>query len=278
MIFILGTGHCGSTLLDLILGSHSKIFSLGELKDLSVSYLSNKSNFWNSDLIKKIKPHYRFKNNKVISFDYHRFPSSTLFENRSHLYQYIFKRSQKDILVDSSKNIFWIKRSIAHLQNSDFEPILIHLERDPRAIVNSYYRKYKTSKDFSQLVNDIRNRINKNRAYFKSQEKCEKITVSYEEICMYPEKEITKICNLIGVEFYKEILNYWEFEHNNISGNSGTNSLINKYRNEKSLLHHKRNDQEFYENHPLSIRLDERWKQELSSDQIENINQIFNLK
>ena len=29
--FILGTGHCGSTLLDLILGSHSKLFSLGEV-------------------------------------------------------------------------------------------------------------------------------------------------------------------------------------------------------------------------------------------------------
>jgi hypothetical protein len=34
VIFILGSGHCGSTLLDLILDSHSKVFSVGEIGDL----------------------------------------------------------------------------------------------------------------------------------------------------------------------------------------------------------------------------------------------------
>ena len=32
VVFIMGAGHCGSTLLDLIVGSHSNAFSLGEFK------------------------------------------------------------------------------------------------------------------------------------------------------------------------------------------------------------------------------------------------------
>jgi len=34
VVFVMGAGHCGSTLLDLILGSHSECFSLGELFSL----------------------------------------------------------------------------------------------------------------------------------------------------------------------------------------------------------------------------------------------------
>ena len=30
VIFVMGPGHCGSTLFDLIMGSHSDVFSLGE--------------------------------------------------------------------------------------------------------------------------------------------------------------------------------------------------------------------------------------------------------
>ena len=31
VVFILGSGHCGSTLLDLMLGAHSRIVGLGEM-------------------------------------------------------------------------------------------------------------------------------------------------------------------------------------------------------------------------------------------------------
>ena len=34
VIYVVGNGHSGSTLLDLMLGSHSKIESVGELKKL----------------------------------------------------------------------------------------------------------------------------------------------------------------------------------------------------------------------------------------------------
>ena len=35
VVFVLGSGHCGSTLLDLILGSHSEAFSLAEFIHIS---------------------------------------------------------------------------------------------------------------------------------------------------------------------------------------------------------------------------------------------------
>ena len=33
--FIMGPGHCGSTLLDMMLGSHTNAFSLGEIHRMS---------------------------------------------------------------------------------------------------------------------------------------------------------------------------------------------------------------------------------------------------
>ena len=38
VVFIMGTGHCGSTLLELILGSHPQIMALGEVSQLKLHF------------------------------------------------------------------------------------------------------------------------------------------------------------------------------------------------------------------------------------------------
>jgi hypothetical protein len=141
--------------------------------------------------------------------------------------------------------------------------------------LNSYYRKYKSSKKLSEIAGDIRQRIEKNDIFFKRTKNCNKLKVSYEKICKNPQKELMAICEFIGVEYQPKMLNYWEFDHYNISGNSGTNSLIKKYKNHEVQIDENRDDRSFYNNHPLSIKLDERWKNELTAEQKELIDEIF---
>ncbi len=143
VVLILGTGHCGSTLLDLVLGSNSRISSLGELNHLRPN-VQKDNPFWNSNLLNRLNTYYRFRTNRIISFDYHRFVSSRLFENRKLLYFELLKETGSEVLIDSAKTVTWVKRSFFHLVKSkDIEPVIIQIERNPLAVVNSYFRKYK---------------------------------------------------------------------------------------------------------------------------------------
>ena len=62
-LYIICNGHSGSTLLEMILGSHSQVFSIGEIKHFSDYYKSekicccgsiiNECEFW-SEICKKM--------------------------------------------------------------------------------------------------------------------------------------------------------------------------------------------------------------------------------
>ena len=54
IVFIMGPGHCGSTLLDLILGSHSDCFSLGEvfrLSEISSLFDTRHLRIWENNIL-----------------------------------------------------------------------------------------------------------------------------------------------------------------------------------------------------------------------------------
>ncbi len=64
--------------------------------------------------------------------------------------------------------------------------------------------------------------------------------VSYEKFCENPGKVSREICKLIKIPFEEGMLRYLEFEHFNISDNSGTNSLMKKYRNQEVCINKRR--------------------------------------
>lgn len=275
--FIMGTGHCGSTLIDLVLGSHNKIFSLGEVKKISVNRIKGKEKFWNPELMKELKKHLRFRKNKLISYDYHRFPKSKIFENRSDFYKKIFGSSGSEVLIDSSKNLFWINRGFEHLKTSKIRPLIIYLKRNPCAVVNSYYRKYKDDRTFEDVVEFVKKSINENESFYSKFSNDDKIKIDYEKFCDDPVNTTKALCDFLGQDFNEDMLNYWEYDHFNISGNSGTNWLKGKYNGNDLLFNSQRNDANHYKNHPLAIRLDERWKTSLNDEQKQYIENAIKI-
>lgn len=270
VIFIAGTGHCGSTLIDLVLGSNDEVKSLGELKSLQKN-VPPYNQFWTPELISKLKTHYRYKNNRIISYNYHRFPKSKLFENRSHLYSTLFENSKGErILIDSSKDLFWIKRGYFHLQNSQIASKILHIEREPIAVINSYSRKY-PERAFDLIVKDIKRRIEKNNKFLGDLPNEKKYSVNYESFCKNPEYILKGLCDFLRIEFSGKMLRYWETEHDIIGGNSGTRSLISNKQNGMG----KRSDSDYYKRNGREIKLDERWKMELNKEQIEIFENIF---
>ncbi|MEJ2251089.1 MAG: hypothetical protein P8Y97_15730 [Candidatus Lokiarchaeota archaeon] len=81
------------------------------------------------------------------------------------------------------------------------------------------------------------------------------------------------------------MLNYFQFEHHILGGNTGTQSLIVKSQNingENSLIHLSERNEYYYKDHPLGIKLDLRWKEELDpkiqilfNKLAENLNKEF---
>ncbi|MGH2733260.1 MAG: sulfotransferase [Actinomycetota bacterium] len=124
VVFIGGAGHSGSTLLGLMLGAHPDVFFAGETD--KVRHLGNPSS----------PPHKRAC--RLCG------PGCLVWDdlqetNGRDIYDALSEHTGRPIVVDSSKNLSWIKRRIAALE----EEVPLHLiicSRDGRAVVNSFLR------------------------------------------------------------------------------------------------------------------------------------------
>lgn len=179
IIFIIGAGHSGSTLLAKTLNAHSKIFALSEIsnfyEDIKNQYALcgcgkplKECPFWeniNNHLINKLgfgiknfpdnfritKPHYentfwgkvKFRIARLIALYLNikltKSLSMQIFNIRA-LYNTIFEQTKADILVDSSKSP---KRAYLLKNNlKDIDVKIIHLVRNGRAVLFFYQKGY----------------------------------------------------------------------------------------------------------------------------------------
>ncbi len=254
VIFICGAPHSGSTLLGLILGSHRLCFYAGEL---------NKTKFIN------INGDHEDKYCKVCGYECPIWKDFNL-KDEIDLYNYLSIKTYKPNIIDSTKNLDWLKNKTEKLYESSVPLYLIYILRDGRAVVNSLIRKYKNS-DPSALINKWINHIISTNEYF-GRFPGEKKKIHYEKLALNPEKTIEKICTFLNIEFNKDMLNYFSHEHHPLGGNIGTQYLIiksQKEKKEKSPIQLSERNEYYYSDHPLEIKLDLRWKKELSPEIIQ---------
>jgi hypothetical protein len=290
IVFILGTGHCGSTLLDMILSSHSEAFGLGEIRTLSqrrhyLDYefpLSNlhgfDDTFWTREVVTEMRPLFRGDRSRFFRLLYRLVPA--LNGDRRRLYQYLFGRSGARVLVDSSTGVGWFRQYLRQARG-EAEPVAVWIERDPRAVVASYRRK-RPDRSVEQLAEQLRAEVQGLASFYESFAGT-KARVRYEELAADTERVIRELCARIGLEFEPEMLEYWRFEHHHIAGNAGTKSLIRKFQggDGQALLDPRFNfmkdaNKDYYREHGLAIQVDERWTRELTPDEASSIERIVN--
>ena len=163
IVYIIGLGRSGTTLLDVVLGNQEEIFSCGELNryafEEGVPYQFPKRHaseiFWLK--IKKIMGEYYssydYAEMKRLSgiYDYHAgFLINFLGLNRktkgfndlkefnSKLYNVIFENAESTILVDSSK---YSNRALFLSNFNTFDIVYIYIKRDPVQVVRSFGKK-----------------------------------------------------------------------------------------------------------------------------------------
>jgi hypothetical protein len=249
LVYILGAGHCGSTLLNLLLNGHSQMVGLSEISSIG-RYVSSTGEtgehpfhtaFWRAvekcyestsgqsfDEIDISNPSWK----TVRSWD-RKDITSYAWINRD-LLSCIAEKSGASLLVDASKH--WQRLYV--LQQSGLFPIkVIHLIRDGRGVINSYIRKY------DNFGAALRRWAAPALCAFYLRRKFKAsdwLQTRYEDLAMRPKATLQRICVFLQVNFESDMLAYRQHPDVGIGGNRM------RIRQDERIL------------------LDERWRQEFS--------------
>ncbi|MCA9247644.1 MAG: sulfotransferase [Planctomycetales bacterium] len=228
LIYIVGNGHSGSTLLDLVIGSHSQIESVGELVSIAPHAMGAASDerctcgasyanceFW-SPVIKLAMANLADK-----SLDL-RVTDQQLFAERNvALLQAILQHSGARYVCDSSK----IAKRLWTLQECDtIDTFIIHLVRDGRAVGNSYQRAAVRQEKKGELDFDFRYVLRRWRRtnlkiWHKFHENDRYFLIRYEDFCADPRDVLLRLLPKLGLKYEEEMLQFRDTTHHNISGN-----------------------------------------------------------
>jgi len=277
-IYIIGSGHSGSTLLDLILGAHSQIFSIGEIKQFE-KYIRERKlctcgrvvtecSFWSEvrneilqkkqiDIFKEPEKFpLQFDSKKNSFFDKLQYFLVIAAAGNKAVYALInlFTKREKQIVSNllciydaagktSGKSIVVDSSKTPLVMkwlwlNNPKEFKIIYLVRDGRGVLASNLRKNKKLKN---AITEWANTHKLIRLLFKKISENQYLKIKYESICENPEREIKLICDFVGVRFESQMLNYTSRVLHNIDGNRMRFSTSNE------------------------IKLDEKWKKDLDS-------------
>jgi hypothetical protein len=208
VVYIAGHGHSGSTLLDLILGSHSKIESVGEVTEASVANVLrgeelctcgrrfSDCEYW-SVVVTQLHQRGMDSADAILAS-----PQVFIFE--------AIRQSGKAIYAESTKSADRLRRLLAtpHLNVR-----VVHIVRDPRATAFSFAKKYgriyRRARKWSELDDEINQAVEPQR----------RLVVRYEALVTCPVEQIRRVMTFIGEDFEPGQLAFLDRIHHNISGN-----------------------------------------------------------
>lgn len=237
VIYVLGTGHCGSTLLDLLLNGHSEILGMGEWDRLAaMSPLTRRSAGeaffaspeWEGVLEAHPDHELQLPKDPARWRGAHQWSAGRVAnwaERTKEFLSCLAEASGATFITDASKNPI---RLYLYARSGAFDLKVIELRRDGRAVFNSYYRKYGSRRLALQrwMLPTIRAR----QLLWKYPELAP-LTVRYEELTDRPEVELRSICQFLGVEYEPEMMRFREHRYLGVGGNrmkTGTSQAVRK--------------------------------------------------
>ncbi|WP_203292220.1 sulfotransferase family protein [Maricaulis parjimensis] len=250
-VMICGAGHSGSTLLGMILGSHSRAFYMGE--GGKARYLGDEK----KPLRKRVC--------KICGEDC---PVWSGFEwdGTAPLHAAASAHVGKPVIIDSTKDEAWIQARAEETLSVGGRAVLILLGRDGRAVVNSRIRKY-PDRDPEGQIQDWVDKMTTSEALFEAFEG-PKIRIRYEDLATSTESVARALCAVIGLDYEPGMLRFAETEQHVLGGNSGTQFIVAREQlkdPEDAFVSLNERTRGYYENHSGDIELDLRWREELSS-------------
>ena len=235
VVWVNSENYSGSTLLGLMLGSHSEAAFLGELHHLFKSRSSKKSSL---------------RCNRCES---KRCPVLDDLSCRDHaaLFATLSERTRKRVLVDTSKRPQWTNQ---FLRLEGIHKRSIFLIRDPRGYCCSR-RKRQPDRPLQEILRDW---VAKNtklwRFLCQHQNRLPFTVLTYHELVSDSESALACLCRWLGLAFDPSMVRYWEPEHHALAGNGAVSFFSKRFSTP---------DADYYRRHWRKPFVDLRWKKEL---------------
>lgn len=258
LVSIIGSGHSGSTLLDLVLGNHSRIQSVGEIQNWD-QYLAQKKNcscgvppysceFW-QQVVEEWHPYLTSLQSDVTITDTR---SSTVtgaafrFRYRTSLAlellfpMYKWPNAMNTLLPEYKQRATNIIKLYDLVRNTSGKPVVCDSSKSPYRFRLLYARQPSTAKaiyltrdgravaasNFKRRGVAVPDSASKWRLDNKYIQKLLStvpresfIHIRYEEICREPQKTLSRICDFLGYPFEKDMLQLKDKKTHNIGGN-----------------------------------------------------------
>ena len=237
LIYITSNGHSGSTLLDMLIGSHSECITLGEIHQLTLKAKGvcacGAANYKECSFWRDIDLRLQSDGGPELSELHVDSCHQDEFRRSNHaLLGVLQEKTKARWFVDSSKKLTRLKSLLA---DSSINVLPIHIVRRPEGVVCSNMAKGRG------FFSSLRSYYSGLWSRYKYLRRKPHLLVSYEELCSHPEQVMNRIMNKLGLDFESEQLDWSSHDHHNVNGNKRTRTTRQS-----------------------SIRLDERWRRDLS--------------
>jgi len=264
VVNVTSTSYSGSTWLNLLLGSHSRMFSVG------------------------IADRLRRMGRPVCSFHGPECPlwSGFLVGEKENLYERIARLAEGKILLVNNA-----RYTLAEQDHPAIHPRFIFLIRDGRAVAHSDMRKHPHLRMWKAARSWARG-INKKARMLSSRPEQDVLHVHYEKLRDRTQEELERICQFLGLAFEPTMLEYWAQAHHFLGGNAGSLSYAARGQGLSRVYgqtmdgelftvdlqedgtafqsrgHEERVDLRPYQQQSASQFRDERWKSQLTNTQL----------
>ncbi len=226
IIYIASLPHSGSTLLDLLLGSHSKIEGLGEVSKLKryadaplgggplgrkQQCTCGAASLWQCPHWQRVEAALQNQGSSLRDLSVTATGRRRFRRDNGLLYSAVLEATGKTFVVDSSKSAARLKMLIA----ADTHPLYpVFLYRQPHGQINSMVKKY--GNPDRALIDNLR----ANEAILDVLKGRSFVTVRYEDITADPSRALSRILNPLGLEFEDRQLDWARLRHHNLAGNA----------------------------------------------------------
>jgi hypothetical protein len=237
LVFVIGVAHCGSTLLGRLLDMHPAIFCGGEMMRISRAMTIGKPCACGRPIGECSFWKPLIPNLGRAARTYRGFTR--------RIYERVRESAGSDLVLDLSKTLAWKRTRWWRRKDVGY----LFLIRDSRGILSSSRRAGK----------EIEGSLRKHRKWIRRLARFARnrygrvLTVYYEDLAGNPERELRRMTDFLGLPYLPAMLRpadqVHHFIHSSVSGYlKGTNE----------------------------IRVDERWRGELSTEEIEQITAEMN--
>lgn len=201
ILYILGTGHSGSTILQLALATNNYLFPVGEL----YTYLNLGNKRFRGDF-------YRCDCGR--SIDKCPFWKKVFISKSNNYYDVLFnvvKIANRAYVIDASK---W-SEPLYFLRKYKDNVYVVYLVRDGRGTLYSYYKKYR--KTLRYVVFWVVYNI---KAWFFARYYSHRIFIHYDDFCKEPIKTLEYIFKKFKIPYNKkDLLKFENIERHTLAGN-----------------------------------------------------------